>query len=311
VNTEPDAGGGSGSSLGAWELSSISMIPPNTEVWAAFRTRGHAPELPELRGRAFIDRDVGKYHVDAQSEIRVRLHEVAPREVIGALRSGKVRLGRYFLRPRFLSAFWDAPPEDCAGALLAPDGHVSLRDASLYWRVVPLTEPLYTRGRPESDGEHSRHKPHVLHAGGIPIVSDELLAALRQLGAEGETGEVTYRGFNKAASDTVQAGFRRFLPRPEYAMRYTGGFEFLPEGVPGDFRVCAMLRSRTASPGQGPDIPPHLAEDRWYEIALALGPGQALRRSRSRILLTPIFRINGATHRWVSELETALEVLRA
>jgi hypothetical protein len=289
----------------------MSIIPPNTEVWSAFRTRDPVPELPELRGRAVIDHDVGKYHADAQSEIRVRLDEVEAQQVIRALRNAGARVSRYFLTPRFLPKFWDDPPEDCAGALLAADGHFALRDSALYWQVVPLSDPLYTLGRPEADSEHSRYKPHLLHAGGIPVVSDELFAALRQLGAEGETAKVIYRGFNKAAYDTVQQGFRRFLPRPEYEMPYSGGFEFIPEGAPGDFGVCGMLRFRNGLPERVPGIPRNLAEDRWYDIAVARGPCEELRRSRRRLLLTPIFRRGGATHRWVSELEAAVEELLA
>jgi hypothetical protein len=201
----------------------MSVIPPNTDVWATFRTRDPAPELPELRGVAVIDHDAGKYHADTQSEIRVRLHEVASERVVAAIRNARARISRYFLRPYFRPAFWDVPPEDCVGALLEADGSVALPDPDLYRRVVPLSEPLYTSGRPEAGGEHSRHKPHLLQAGGIPIVSDELLATLRRLGAEGETATVVYRGFNKAAYDNVQPGFRRFLPRPEYEMPYTGG----------------------------------------------------------------------------------------
>src|SRR5262249_1584354 len=171
----------------------------------------------------------GRYHADARSELRVHLNEVGPERVIEALRNARVRVSRYFLTPRYLPPFWDEPPEDCVGALLQPDGHVALRDSSLYWRVVPLSEPFHTIGRPEADSETSPSRPHLLRAGGVPVVSDELFAALWQLGAEGETAPVIYRGSNKAAYDTVQPGFRRFLPRPEYEMPYSGGFEFLPE----------------------------------------------------------------------------------
>jgi hypothetical protein len=314
-NPQPAAGlveiGRLGGRNGRKRFCLMSVVPTRTEVWAAFRTKDPAPELPELRGRAIIDHDVGRYHADAQSEIRVRLHEVEPKEVIRALQNGGARISRYFLTPCFLPGFWEDPPADLAGALLVPDGHVALRDSALYWRVVPSTEPLYTLGRPEADSEHSRYKPHLLHAGGIPIVSDELFAALRPLGAEGETGKVIYRGFKKAAHDTVQQGYRRFLPRPEYEMPYCGGFEFFPEAAPIDFGVCAMLRFRKGLPDRVPGISRNLAEDRWYEIAVALSACQELRESRRRIPLTPIFRLGGATHRWVSELEVAVEELRA
>jgi hypothetical protein len=289
----------------------MPVIHPNIEVWAAFRTKEPAPELPELRGMAVIDHEISKYHADAQSEIRVRLHEAGPERVIRALQNAGVRLTRYFLTPRYLPGFWDSPPQDCAGALLVADGHVALPNSDFYWRVVPLSEPLYTIGRPEADSEHSRYKPHVLHAGGIPIVSDELFATLRQLGAEGETGKITYRGFNKAAYDTVQPGFQRFLVRPEYEMPNGGGIEFLPESIPEDFAVCGMLRSRKGLPERVPGSPRNLAEDRWYDIALTVTLCGELRRLRRRVLLDPIFRRGEMTHRWVSDLEAAVEALKA
>src|SRR5262249_52980077 len=126
-----------------------------------------------------------------------------------------------------------------------------------------------------------------------------------------ETAPVIYRGSNKAAYDTVQPGFRRFLPRPEYEMPYSGGFEFLPESVPGDFGVCALLRRRGGLPGQVPGIPRNLGADRWYDIAVSLELCRELRGSRRRVLLKPIFRRGAVTHRWVSELEAAVESLKA
>lgn len=282
----------------------MNVIHPCMEVWAAFRTREPAPELPELRGLAFIDHNVRKYHADAQSEIRVRLHEAGPERVIGVLRNAGVRLSRFVLTPRYLPEFWNAPPEDCVGALLAEDGHMALRDAGLYWRVVPLSEPLNTSGRPEGDGEHSRHKPHVIRAGGIPIVSNALLETLRQLGAEGDTGEIIYCG-KKAAHGTVQQGFQRFLPRPEYEMPSPGGIEFLPESVPVEFGVCGLLRNRKGATG----IPENAMGDEWYDIALPIRLCEELRRLRTDVLLTPIFHIGGVTHRWVSELEAAVAEL--
>jgi hypothetical protein len=289
----------------------MTVIHPSMEVWAAFRTKDPAPELPELRGMAVIDYEVSKYHADAQSEIRVRLHEAGVERVIEALQKASVRLSRYFLTTRYHPSFWDSPPDDCVGALLAADGHVALRNSDLYWSVVPLNEPLYTIGRPEADSEHSRYKPHVLHAGGIPIVSDELFATLRQLGADGETGKIIYRGFNKAAYDTVQPGFRRFFVRPEYEMPYGGGIEFLPDAVREDFGVSCMLRSRKGFPDRLPGVQRNLAEDRWYDIALMINLCGELRRSRRRVLLHPVFRRGGMTHRWVSDLESAVEALKA
>jgi DNA adenine methylase len=84
-------------------------------------------------------------------------------------------------------------------------------------RFFPSANPpsVPVLGRPKDGSEHSRSKPHLLEAGGIPIVSEELFAALRQLGAEGETGEVIYRKSKKADCGTVQHGNAKFqeLPR--------------------------------------------------------------------------------------------------
>ena len=121
----------------------------------------------------------------------------------------------------------------------------------------------------------------------------------------------TTRGFNKQAYDTVQPGFKRFLPQPEYQMPYTGGIEFLPTEAPGEFGVCSMLRIRKGLPETIPGIQRNLAEDRWYDIALALDPCQELRRLRRRVLLTPMFFRGGATDAWVSALESAVEELKA
>jgi hypothetical protein len=91
----------------------------------------------------------------------------------------------------------------------------------------------------------------------------------------------------------------------------TGGLEFLPEAVPDEFGVCAMLRIPTGLPERVPGILRNLAEDRWYDIAVAAGPCEELRRRRGSVLLTPIFRRGGSTHRWVSELKAAMEELTA
>jgi hypothetical protein len=291
----------------------VNPIHPNMTVWAAFRTKDPAPHLPpELDGAVAVDHDVGRYHADAKSEIRVALHVVGPDRAVRALRKCGVRVARHFLTVDYSGGFWDDPPADCAGALLASDGYVALPDATLNWRIVPLSEPLYTIGRPEADSEHSRFKPHVLsHKGGVQVVSDELLATLRNLGAEGQTAPIIYRGFNKKAYDTVQPGFRRFLPQPEYQMRYTGGIEFLPTGVPREFGICSMLRIPKGLPETIPGIQRNLAEDRWYDIALALDACQELRRLRRSVLLTPMFSRGGETDSWVSTLESAVEELQA
>src|SRR5206468_886204 len=129
------------------------------------------------------------------------------------------------------NAFWDAIPDDCAGGYLWPDGSAPCPDD----RILPLDRPCYVTGRPACDD--GVFKVHVFHACGVPVVSDSVLAALRALGAQGDTAPITYRGVNKAAYDTVQPGYQRFLVRPEYVTPYHSTFEieFLPIGIPEQF----------------------------------------------------------------------------
>jgi hypothetical protein len=210
---------------------------------------------------------------------------------------------------RFRSDFWDAPPDDWAGTTLHPDGYVSTRDSTLDRRVIPLAEPVYTNGRPEADGEHKRFKPHVLsHVGGMPLFSDELIATLRKLGATGETANVIYRGFNKAAYDTPQPGYKRFFARPEFELPYAASVDFLPESVPANFGICSMLRVPTESLVR---IDNKLSDDRWYEIALDVPTSREMRRLRKSVMLEPIFRCGGALHQVLSEFEAAIDELRA
>ena len=71
-----------------------------------------------------------------------------------------------------------------------------------------------------------------------------------------------------------------------------------------------MLRSRMGLPERIAGIQRNLAEDRWYDFALTINLCGALRRLRRRVLLEPIFRRGGRTHRWVSDLEVAVGALK-
>lgn len=290
----------------------MNPIHSSMEVWATIRTNDPIPALPpELGGAVAIDHNVTKYYPDAKSEIRIAMHVVGPDRAIQALRKSAVRIVTYFLFVDYSEGFWAYPPEDCAGAILAADGGVALADATLNWRIVPLSDPLFTIGRPETDGGNSRFKPQVLsHKGGVQVLSDELIATLWKMGAKGQTAPIIYRGFNKKAYDTIQPGFKRFLPQPEYQMPYSGGIEFLPTSVPSEFGVCSMLRIRKGLPETIPGIQRNLADDRWYDIALALEQSLELRRQRKRVLLKPIFCRGGETDRWVSKLESAVAELK-
>lgn len=294
-------------------MAPLPTLDPRLEVWAVFRTTDPVADIPELREVARIE-DVSKYHPGAACDIRVAsLNRIGADWAIRAMQKHQVRIARLFLSPQFATEFWDNPPPDCSGGVLQPDGHVSVADATLNWRIVPLSEPLFTSGRPEADSEHSRFRPHVLnHAGGIPIISDELLATLRQLGVAGETAPIIYRGFSKKAYDTVQPGYKRFLVQPEYEMPIRAGFDFLPETMTADFAFCSLRRTHGSVPEvRVPGISRNMAEDTWYEIALATNLCGELRQLRKSVLIDPIFSRSGPTFEWVTQVEAAVQALRA
>ena len=280
-------------------------IHPKIKISATFRTIENAPELPELSGIAVIDHNVSKYHADAKSEIRVRLHETEPERVIQALENAGIRLSRYWLYVSYPADFWVNPPEDCAGGSLWPDGYLSLPDCHPHRSFVPIGEPFYSNGRPEMSGEHCAGKPHVIQGGGITIVSDGLLETLRKLGAQGETAEVVYRGFNKAAYDTPQPGYKRFLVQPEYDMPYTGDFDFLPDSIPADFRICGACRTGVYPSSPGSTDQPLDEPER--DIILSAKLCLDLERLRKSVIKQPIFALGGATEQWVSAFKAACE----
>jgi hypothetical protein len=274
------------------------MAVPHSQlrVLGVFRTSETVPDLPELRQVAVINQNTGRYHPDVQGELRVRLDLADVDWLFRILETHRVRVVVYFLSASFERAFWDNLPNDCVGSLLAADGGVRLRDARDYNRVIPLAEPLYTCGRPEGDAEPRRNRPHVLFGGGIPIVSDELLATLRRLGAKGEVAQITYRGHSKKAYDTVQEGFKRFLVQPTFDMPYEGAFDFLPQGVAEQFGICTMFRTQ--------------GERAWYEITLDRDKTDELRRLRRTVLLAPVFARDGVTHQWVTRIDAAVQRLK-
>ena len=285
------------------------LTPPQVEISANFRTTEHVPALPELGGSAVIDHNVSKYHANTKTEIRVRLHEVGPERVIQAIQNAGIRLSRYWLYVSYGPDFWVKPPEDCVGGSLWPDGSISLPDSNPHYSFVPIGEPFYSNGRPEMSGEHCAGKPHVIQGGGITIVSDGLLETLRKLGAKGETAAIIYRGFNKAAYDTPQKGYQRFLVQPEYDMLDTGDFDFLPDSIPADFGICGVRRTRvyTSPPGSTGQPWEKLSCDIILSAKLCL----ELERLRKSVIKHPIFALGGATHQWTSAFKAACDALMA
>ena len=55
----------------------------------------------------------------------------------------------------------------------------------------------------------------------------------------------------------------------------------------------------------------NLADDRWYDIAVDLNVAAELRCLRRSTLMEPVFLLGGATHEWVSRLESVVDELRA
>jgi hypothetical protein len=275
----------------------MSLLHPGMGLIATLRTMDPSPDIPTLLTSVVTVQNVEKYHADARFEIRIPLHEEGAQRAASFLEESGVRITRYFITPYYEPVFWDDSPEDCVGGLVQPDGYVSLADPRLYRRIIPLEETFTINGRPDADAEHARYKPHLIGAGGIPIVSNEFLATLRKLGAQGETAPIIYRGFKKSSHDTIQPGFERFLVRPEYEMPHRDDIEVLPKSVAEDFGICSMRRAR--------------GEDSWYDIALSRRTCIELRRLRRSVLLTPIFRHDGVTHRLVARFEETLEGLKS
>ena len=133
-----------------------------------------------------------------------------------------------------------------------------------------------------------------LRRGGIPVVSERLLSTLKKLGTQGETADVIYRGHNKAAYDTVQKGFKRFLVEPQFKFDEYH-IDTLPKTVPNDFDFCCLLRSRWGGT--------------WYDLALSFQKAEELLRLRRSVFLDPLFRNNGVMHNWLKKLDSDFEEL--
>ena len=159
----------------------MAFIPLGMNLCVTLHSIDPCPDLPDLEGKATIDDGFGNAPPGFRREIRVRLNETGPEPILKSLVNAGVRLTRFWFTPDYGPHFWENPPEDAVAGILRADGYVSLLEPKSKRRMVPLNEPLFTNGRPGAGVDHSREKPHLISAGGIPLVSEGLFATLRKL----------------------------------------------------------------------------------------------------------------------------------
>jgi hypothetical protein len=167
---------------------------------------------------------------------------------------------------------------DLICAYLWYDGYLATQKPTEF---VPISEPFYTMGRPERESV-PRGTCYCISTGGIPILCDALFEFLKRLGAEGETGVLTYRGFSKKAYDTIQQGFRRFLPAPIYPAE--GSLKLsaeLPVPLPPVFGLRSTFQVKLPVPGTATEC----------HIGLSLDSVYRLKESMRRVLVVPLYRV--------------------
>jgi len=269
---------------------------PHIEVTGAFQTRALLPSIPELEPIAYFDQEHGKYDETGEvaAELRVKLHEIDLTRLFGLLREHSVSVVRHWLQVDYKNRFWMKPPEDCIGAVLRPDGYVGLPPDAPRLRILSMSEPFYIQGRPE--GEPRGHRPDLMSAGGIPIVSDCLLSTLRGLGVGGQTQEIIYRGANKAASNTIQPGFQRLLIDPQFSLTGDARVRFLPEPTPDGLGICCVLNPNSSR--------------EQYEIAVPTSKRSAVLTPHMNLGIEPIFRSTGLMNEWFERLNLGVKQCR-
>ena len=165
--------------------------------------------------------------------------------------------------------------EDVISAYLGYDGYLKLKDQIA---LIPISEPFYTLGRPERELVPGG-TAYCMSAGRIPVISDAVYRTLESVGAVGQTAELIYRGFNKKAYDTVQEGYRRFLPSPVFEWHSENDESLkLTEPVPSVFAIKQTKNVVLPEPGI----------DTRFHIGLSRDSLELVARSIPRLLVVPL-----------------------
>ena len=221
----------------------MHSVPATISLTARLRIKDEIPDFPELKD-AHVKRETDAAFPGTQGEIRFALTKFSLAQIGEILQRQRLTIGFGYLNDYYHDRFWDEIPDECAGGFLSVDGYVSFPPGIDSYHIVPMGEPLYTNSRPDGDADHSRHQPQVLSGGGgIPILSNRLISALKQLGVEGEIAILVYRGFNKKAYDTRQPGFKRYLPQARFEMIDEIGMDFFAGRDAG--RFSSLCRAET------------------------------------------------------------------
>ena len=165
--------------------------------------------------------------------------------------------------------------EDVIATYLWYDGYLKLEDQVA---LTPISEPFYTLGRPERE-LFPGGTPYCMSAGRIPVISDAVYRTLEFVGAVGQSAELIYRGFNRKAYDTVQEGYRRFLPSPvfEWHSEYDESL-YVDEPVPSVFAIKQTKKVVLPEPGI----------DTQYHIGLSSDSLESVARAIPRLLVIPL-----------------------
>ena len=72
-------------------------------------------------------------------------------------------------------------------------------------------------------------------------MSDALIAEMKELGVQGQSARVIYRGTKQEAYNRLQPGYQRFLAEPIVELRGRTDMIVLPESLPEEFGSCSFL----------------------------------------------------------------------
>ena len=167
-----------------------------------------------------------------------------------------------------------AESERSVGCFLWHDGYLSLANPA---NLIPIDEPFYTLGRPEREAVPGGTS-FCISAGKIPVLKEKLLCFLTDHGANGITADLIYRGSNKKMYDTVQPGYKRFLPFPEYEATGSKPSAQLPLVLPPVFALKTTFEVVISTPRVVTQ----------FHIGLNLETLQELKQKLPRVLIAPL-----------------------